>query len=32
MEQARGIEPPFFAWQAKVLPLNYTCMCNFTCT
>lgn len=25
MEQARGIEPPLSAWQADVLPLNYTC-------
>ena len=25
MEQVRGIEPPYPAWEAGVLPLNYTC-------
>ena len=25
MEQVRGIEPPWPAWKAGVLPLNYTC-------
>lgn len=23
MERARGIEPPYRAWEARVLPLNY---------
>ncbi len=23
-ERVRGIEPPFSAWEADVLPLNYT--------
>ena len=26
MEQVRGIEPPCSAWEADILPLNYTCM------
>ncbi len=26
MEQVRGIEPPTSAWEADVLPLNYTCV------
>ncbi len=25
MEQVRGIEPPCSAWEADILPLNYTC-------
>ena len=25
MEQVKGIEPSSSAWQADVLPLNYTC-------
>ena len=24
VERVRGIEPPFQAWEARVLPLNYT--------
>ena len=24
MERVRGIEPPYQAWEACVLPLNYT--------
>ena len=24
MERVRGIEPPLRAWEARVLPLNYT--------
>jgi hypothetical protein len=24
MERVRGIEPPYAAWEAAVLPLNYT--------
>ena len=24
MERVRGIEPPYSAWEADVLPLNYT--------
>ncbi len=24
MERVRGIEPPYAAWKAAVLPLNYT--------
>ena len=23
MERARGIEPPYEAWEAPILPLNY---------
>ena len=26
MEQVRGIEPPCSAWEADILPLNYTCV------
>ena len=26
MEQVRGIEPPCSAWEADILPLNYTCI------
>ena len=26
VEQVRGIEPPYSAWEADVLPLNYTCL------
>ena len=26
MEQVKGIEPSYSAWEADVLPLNYTCM------
>ena len=26
LEQVRGIEPPYAAWEAAVLPMNYTCM------
>jgi hypothetical protein len=26
LEQVRGIEPPYSAWEADVLPLNYTCL------
>ena len=26
LEQVRGIEPPCSAWEADILPLNYTCM------
>ena len=25
MEQVKGIEPSYQAWEARVLPLNYTC-------
>ena len=28
MEQVRGIEPPCSAWEADILPLNYTCGLN----
>jgi hypothetical protein len=24
MERVKGIEPSYFAWEANVLPLNYT--------
>ncbi len=24
VERVRGIEPPYLAWEANVLPLNYT--------
>ena len=26
MEQVRGIEPPYSAWEADILPMNYTCI------
>ena len=26
LEQVRGIEPPCSAWEADILPLNYTCI------
>lgn len=26
MEQVKGIEPSTSAWEADVLPLNYTCV------
>ena len=26
MEQVRGVEPPYSAWEADVLPMNYTCV------
>lgn len=25
LEQVKGIEPSYSAWEADVLPLNYTC-------
>ena len=25
MEHVTGIEPAYLAWEANVLPLNYTC-------
>ncbi len=28
MERVMGIEPTLFAWEAKVLPLNYTRVCR----
>ena len=28
MEQMRGIGPPYAAWKAAVLPLNYICKCD----
>jgi hypothetical protein len=28
MERVMGIEPTLFAWEAKVLPLNYTRICS----
>ena len=28
MEQVKGIEPSCSAWEADVLPLNYTCTLN----
>lgn len=28
LEQVRGIEPPCSAWEADILPLNYTCIGN----
>ena len=28
VEQVRGVEPPYSAWEADVLPMNYTCMCH----
>lgn len=29
MEQVRGIEPPCSAWEADILPLNYTCISDY---
>ncbi len=29
LEQVRGIEPPCSAWEADILPLNYTCVGSF---
>ena len=29
MERVTGIEPAFSAWEADVLPLNYTRRCTF---
>lgn len=29
LEQVAGIEPATKAWEALILPLNYTCMCYF---
>ena len=29
VEQVRGIEPPCSAWEADILPLNYTCKVSF---
>lgn len=26
MEQVTGIEPAYSAWEADVLPVNYTCI------
>ena len=26
VEQVRGVEPPYSAWEADVLPMNYTCV------
>ena len=26
MEQVRGVEPPYSAWEADILPMNYTCI------
>ena len=26
MEQVKGIEPSYRAWEARVLPMNYTCV------
>lgn len=28
MERARGIEPPYEAWEAPILPLNYASPLN----
>ena len=30
LEQVRGIEPPCSAWEADILPLNYTCVTQIT--
>ena len=29
MEQVKGVEPSSVAWEATVLPLNYTCADRF---
>lgn len=29
MEQVKGIEPSSQAWEARILPMNYTCMMKF---
>ena len=26
MEQVKGVEPSYRAWEARVLPMNYTCI------
>ena len=28
LERVKGIEPSYEAWEAAVLPLNYTRMCH----
>ncbi len=28
MERVKGIEPSYAAWEAAVLPLNYTRLCD----
>lgn len=25
LEQVKGVEPSYLAWEASVLPMNYTC-------
>ena len=32
VEQVRGIEPPCSAWEADILPLNYTCVSGLIIT
>ena len=27
VEQVKGVEPSYRAWEARVLPMNYTCVC-----
>lgn len=29
LEQVKGVEPSYQAWEACVLPMNYTCVWNF---
>ena len=29
LEQVKGIEPSYQAWEARVLPLNYTCVFGY---
>lgn len=29
MEQVTGVEPAYAAWEAAVLPVNYTCVTNY---
>ena len=31
LEQVMGIEPTCSAWEADILPLNYTCIFHFSC-
>ena len=31
VEQVKGIEPSCSAWEADILPLNYTCVGNSAC-
>lgn len=32
MEQVTGVEPAYAAWEAAVLPVNYTCVLSYDST